>query len=215
MKAIAFNGSARKTGNTATLLQKALEGAAGTGAETELVHLHAHTYKSCISCLSCKKLAGKSYGRCAIKDDLTPLLEKAAEADILILGSPIYFGTETGALRSFMERLLYPFYPYANEPSTLFPRRIQTALIYTMGQPESTHAQLGYNKLFERTSYFMDRVFGPCELFVYGDARLFADPGNYFCPSLDAAKKQAHYEQMFPLECDRAFALGKKMASAR
>jgi len=54
MLAIAMNGSPRKKWNTATLLEKALEGAASQGAETELVHLYDLNYKGCISCFACK-----------------------------------------------------------------------------------------------------------------------------------------------------------------
>jgi multimeric flavodoxin WrbA len=101
MKAIAINGSPRKRWNTATLLRKALAGAKAKGAKTELVHLYDLTYKGCISCFACKKIGGKSYGRCAVKDELTPVLTKAAEAEVLILGSPMYFHTKSGEMRSF------------------------------------------------------------------------------------------------------------------
>ena len=56
MKVIAVNGSPRKTWNTATLLEHALAGAAGSGAETELVHLYDLEFKGCISCFACKKI---------------------------------------------------------------------------------------------------------------------------------------------------------------
>ncbi|XWX63056.1 flavodoxin family protein [Desulfitobacterium sp. AusDCA] len=48
MKVIAINGSPRKNKNTATLLNKALE-----GAETELIHLYDLNYKGCVSCFAC------------------------------------------------------------------------------------------------------------------------------------------------------------------
>lgn len=91
--------------NTATLLEHTLSGARANGADTDLVHLYDRVYKGCISCFACKKIGGKSYGQCAVKDNLTPILNRAIEADVLILGSPIYFFTETGERRSFMERL--------------------------------------------------------------------------------------------------------------
>src|SRR5665647_2434162 len=112
MKIMAVNGSPRKTWNTATLLKKALKGAASQGAETEFFHLYDLNYKGCISCFACKTRGGKSYGRCAVKDDLTPVLKKVEEADSIIFGSPIYFGTATGEMRSFMERLLFPYTTY-------------------------------------------------------------------------------------------------------
>ena len=214
MKAIAFNASPRKNGNTATLLSKALEGAADANAQTAMVHLYDYSFKGCISCLSCKLQAGRSYGRCAVRDELTPLLEQAAEADLLLLGSPVYLGAETGICRAFMERLIYPYHTYAVEPSTLFPRRIRTALFFTTGKPAKDHGDAGYNALFERGRHFMNRALGPCEVFIYDDARLFADPSGYFCPAMDTAKKQRHHEEIFPRECARAFELGKTLAGA-
>ena len=78
MKVMAINGSPRKTWNTATLLKKALKGAASQGAETELVHLYDLNFKGCISCFACKTRGGKSYGTCAVKDDLRPILNRIA-----------------------------------------------------------------------------------------------------------------------------------------
>ena len=136
MKAIAVNGSPRKSWNTATLLKKALQGCRARGAKTEIVHLYDHHYQGCISCFSCKKIGGKSYGRCAQSDELTLILERVAGADILLLGSPFYFHTETGEMRSFMERLLFPHLTYTPTHASIFPRRIPTALVYTMNVTE-------------------------------------------------------------------------------
>jgi multimeric flavodoxin WrbA len=96
MRAIAVNGSPKKNWNTASLLEHALAGAAKDGSETKLVHLYDLDFKGCISCFACKKIGGKSYGRCAVSDGLTPLLKKALEADVLILGTPVTSGLKLG-----------------------------------------------------------------------------------------------------------------------
>jgi len=96
MNVLAINGSPRKHWNTAMLLNKALEGAASQGAETELIHLYDLNYKGCISCFACKLKGGNSYGKCAYQDDLTTVLEKIETADAVILGSPIYLSNVTG-----------------------------------------------------------------------------------------------------------------------
>jgi multimeric flavodoxin WrbA len=80
MKVMAFNGSPRKNWNTATLLQKTLAGAASYGAETELIHLYDLDYKGCISCFACKTIGGKSYGRCAVQDDLAPVFSRIEQS---------------------------------------------------------------------------------------------------------------------------------------
>jgi multimeric flavodoxin WrbA len=135
MKVIAFNGSPRKKWNTAILLEKALEGARSKRAETEMIHLYDLNFKGCVSCFACKTIGGRSYGKCAVKDDLRAVLEKVETADALLVGSPVYFGSATGEVRSFMERLLFPYLVYASPPQSLFPRKIDTGFIYTMNAP--------------------------------------------------------------------------------
>ena len=109
MKLMAFNGSPRKKKwNTVTLLEHALKGAASVGAETELIQLYDLNYSGCISCFACKKLSRKKDGFCAVKDDLTSVLERIRCADALIIGTPIYFSVETAATRALFERLSFP-----------------------------------------------------------------------------------------------------------
>ena len=122
MKVIGINGRPRKNCNTAKLLENALEGAKSQESETELVHLYDLNYKGCISCFACKLKDGESYGTCALKDDLTPILKKILEVNAIILGSPIYLGTATGEMRSFIERLMFPYLVYDTQRSTLFPK---------------------------------------------------------------------------------------------
>lgn len=214
MKAIAFNGSPRRGRNTASLLTHALEGAKSAGAETELLHLYDYDYRGCVSCFACKRLGGPSYGRCAVRDALTPLLDRAAGADVLLLGSPMYFGTETGLMRAFMERLLFPFYTYAEAPLTLAPRAIRTALFYTMSVPETMHDQIGYTSLFNRDKSFFERIFGSCEVFLATQTLQFEKPENYFCPAVDTQGRLKRHEEVFPAECRKAFELGRRLASS-
>lgn len=110
MKICAINGSPRKRGNTARLLSWALDGVknAREDAETELINLYDLSFTGCRSCFSCKRVNGPSYGRCAVKDDLAPVLGKLADADGVILGSPVYFMGLSGMMRCFLERWLYP-----------------------------------------------------------------------------------------------------------
>ena len=98
MKILACNGSPRKNWNTATLLGHALEGAASQGADIELIHLYDLTFKGCVSCFSCRRKDSQNYGQCAIKDELTSVLHRAAAADAIILGSPLYLGTATSQM---------------------------------------------------------------------------------------------------------------------
>ena len=76
MKLLAFNGSPRKKWNTATLLAHAIQGASAEGAKAELIHLYDIDFKGCTSCFACKRIGGKSYGHCAVKDDSNRYLQR-------------------------------------------------------------------------------------------------------------------------------------------
>ena len=93
------------------MLEQAIQGAADAGAETELIHLYDYEFKGCMSCFACKLKNSMCSGVCAIRNSILPVLEKAHEADILVMGSPVYFSYPTGVLRSFMERLFFPLIP--------------------------------------------------------------------------------------------------------
>ena len=216
MKCLAFNGSPRKTGNTATLLGKALEGAASKGAQTTLVHLYDLAYSGCRSCMGCKTKGGKSYGHCAIKDDLSPILGSIQEADAILLGSPIYFWAVTGEMKSFMERLMYPFYRYVQEDDplpTLFPKKIPTAFIYTMGVPERRMEDLGYRQAIALNEMFMGRIFGKAESMVSCDTCLVDDYTKIDQTRFDPAEKAARKEATFPQEGRKAFEMGVRLAA--
>lgn len=214
MKALAVNGSPRKKWNTALLLEQALAGAGSKGADTELVHLYDLAYTGCISCFSCKLLGGKSYGRCAVQDGLTPLLEKAAAADVLVLGSPIYFGAESGMMRSFLERLLFPFAVYAPGFPSLYTGKVRAALIYTMNITEEALAANSQAKLMERSAASVARLLGNCETLAVCETYQFEDYSKYMSTLWDPEAKARRRKEVFPRDLERAFALGARLADA-
>ena len=208
MKLIAINGSPRKDKNTATLLKRALEGAASQGAETELIHLYDQNYKGCISCFACKLKNGKSYGKCAVKDDLTPILEKVANADAIILGSPIYFGAVTGEMRSFIERFMFPYLVYDKSYSSIFEREIPTGFIYTMNVTNEQMKNVGYEQGLKFVENSMERLFGSFESLIVNDTYQFDDYSKYVVTSFDEKKKAQVREEQFPKDCKNAFDMG-------
>lgn len=212
MKVIAINGSPRKRWNTGTLLDKALEGAASRGAQTELVHLYDLDYKGCISCFACKTIDGPSYGRCAVKDGLTPLLQKIGEADAMILGSPIYYGTVTGEMRSFMERLFFPYMTYTDPPESLFPRKIPTGFIYTLGATEELARERGFHHHFDLNEMVLRIIFGESESLMSYDTYQFEDYDRVYAPRFDPEKKTKRRAEVFPADCRKAFDMGKRFA---
>ena len=212
-KVIAINGSPRKTWNTAQLLEYALKGAESVGAETDIIHLYDLDYKGCTSCFSCKLVGGKSYGKCALKDELTPILEKILSADALILGSPIYVGTATGEMRSFLERLLYPYIVYDPERSSLFTKKMATGFIYTMGADESRVKEMGYESQFRLTATILERIFGPSEWFMVTDTLQFDDYTKYVSSAFDPEARARQHRNVFPKECKKAFDMGKRLGN--
>lgn len=208
---IAINGSPRKNGNTAELLKSALEGAASVGAKTEIVNLYDLNFKGCVSCFACKLKGSKSYGKCAYKDELTPVLEKIEKADALVLGSPIYFGNVTGEMRSFIERFLFQYLIYDANYSSLNTNKIPTAFIYTMNVPESIMNEFGYPATLGTLEHYMRRNFGECEAFYATDTKQFDDYSKYVCEAFDPEHKAKRKAEEFPKDIQRAFELGKKL----
>jgi multimeric flavodoxin WrbA len=214
MYVIAINGSSRKEWNTATMLKKALEGASSRETKTELVHLYDLNYTGCKSCFACKTRGGTSYGRCAVKDDLSPVLKKVEEADALILGSPIYFGTVSGQMKSFMERLLFAFLTYTNPPASLFPKKIQTGLIYTMNITEEQVNAFGLAPHFKNNERVMKLIFGSAESLYSYDTYQFDDYAKVVADRFDPEKKLQRHKEVFPKDCEKAFQMGVRFVDA-
>jgi multimeric flavodoxin WrbA len=210
MKVMAFNGSPRKSWNTATVLDHALRGAASEGAETELIHLYEYDYKGCHSCFACKLKGGKNYGHCAVSDDLKPLLKKAEDADAIFLGSPIYFGMPTGEMRSFLERLMFQYLVYDAERSTLFPRKMPVGLIYTMNVGAENMSRVGYDRTLNGTEMALRRIFGSAESLFVNDTYQFDDYAKYETSAFDEAAKAKRRLEVFPEDCRQAFAMGAR-----
>ncbi len=212
MKVMAFNGSPRKKNwNTVTLLNNALRGAKSAGADTELVQLYDLSFSGCVSCFSCKKLSRKEDGVCAVKDDLTAVLGRVKHADALIIGTPVYYCAESASTRALLERLCFPYLKYDPERPSLFPRRIKTALIYTMGNPAEILEIIGSK--FEMTKMLLEIHFGSCELLLATDTLQYSDYDKFESKMFDKAAKYKRHAEVFPEDCKRAFELGVRMAS--
>lgn len=212
MKVLAFNGSPRKNGNTATILNNALEGASSQGAEIEFIHLYDINYKGCISCFACKRIGGKCYGKCAVNDDLMPILKKAKEADVIILGSSIYLGIVTGEMRSFIERLIYPYLVYDENHSTLFKKKIPTGFIYTLGVTESRMKTMGYDQQANLNEMLMKNIFGGISEYLFvNDTYQFDDYSKYVSTAFSQEEKEKRRKEEFPNDCKKAFDMGVRL----
>jgi len=211
MKVIAINGSPRKKWNTHMLLENCLNGAKESGAEIELINLYDITFKGCASCFACKR-KGVIIDKCAIKDDLESVLQRICECDALVLGSPVYFSSITGEMRSFLERLIFPYSSYEGKPSS-FRKTIKTAFIYTMNAPAFALPFIGYNKHFKGNKKLMERVFGNCENLIVTSTYQFDDYSKYAMTFFSGEKRLKRRETVFVKDCEKAYLLGKKLCS--
>lgn len=213
MKFYLINGSNRKKYNTAKLLDAVAEGITDEleqqdkTAKVEIIDLYTLDYKGCKSCLHCKKIDGKYYGTCPIKDDLNELLTKLWSCDALILGSPIYFRNVTGQMRCFLERLLFPKFVYGDE--SLANPKI-TAMLYDMNVSEEISNE-NYNHIYDDIEDFLKYTFKlkPYSLKAY-DTYQFKDYSLYK-HNFDEKAKRKQLEEQFPKDLEEAYKLGVRL----
>jgi len=102
MKVVAFNGSARKDGNTAILIKEVFKELEIEGIKTELVQLAGQKISGCTACYKCFSQKNQ---QCAIADDkVNAYIAKMVDADAIILGSPTYFADCTALMHALIER---------------------------------------------------------------------------------------------------------------
>ena len=102
MKVLVINGSPHLHGCTATALDEVIGVLNAEGIETELVQVGNKDIRGCISCGTCEKK-----GRCVFDDLVNETAKKLEEADGLLVGSPVYYGSPNGTVLSFLDRLFY------------------------------------------------------------------------------------------------------------
>ena len=102
MKVLIINGSPRKEGNTAVALDEVRKTLEAEGIETETVHVGHKDIHGCIACGKCKET-----GKCVFSDIVNEVAPKFAEADGLVIGSPVYYASPAGTMLSFLDRLFY------------------------------------------------------------------------------------------------------------
>lgn len=123
VKVVAFNGSARKDGNTAMLLNRVLRVLKAEGLETELVQLAGEQVHGCNACRTCYATKNK---RCVIEDDkVNEYIQKMLDADGIILGSPVYFSMMTPELKALIDRAGY----VARANDDMFKRKVGAAVV--------------------------------------------------------------------------------------
>lgn len=140
MKAIAICGSPRQDGNTELLLRRCLEKIGADGIETEYIGLRGKTIHGCTACAKCGQTKD---GTCAIKnDDFHAVFEAMQSADIIVVGSPVYFGSATPEMMALLDRAGY----VSRNNGNMFSRKL--------GGPVVVARRAGHNFTFAQLLYW-------------------------------------------------------------
>ena len=138
MKAIAICGSPRENGNTERLLRRCLQGLQAKGMDTELVALRDKNISPCGACGTCTK---QKNGECAIDDDFADVFAAMRKADVIVVGSPVYFGSATPEIMALLDRAGY----VSRANGNLLSRKIGGPVVVARRAGQNfTYAQLLY-----------------------------------------------------------------------
>jgi len=141
MKVVAFNGSPRKEGNTASLIKHVLEELEKEGIETETVQVGGKSINGCTACTKCFENKDR---KCVIdKDIVNDCIEKMFEADGIILASSTYFADLTPELKALIDRA--GFVAIAN--GEIFKRKVGAAVV-AVRRAGAVHAFDSINHFF-------------------------------------------------------------------
>ena len=133
MKIVSLLGSPRSQGNSTAITRRFQDTAANLGAEVRTFELNRLVYRGCQGCCACKN----SLDHCILDDDLTEVLNAVAEADVVVLASPVYYGDVSAQLKGFIDRTysyLKPDYISNPVPSRLTPKKL--LFVLTQGNPD-------------------------------------------------------------------------------
>jgi multimeric flavodoxin WrbA len=124
MKAVAFNGSARKNGNTAILLNLVLDELRAEQVGTEMIQMAGERISGCIACYQCLKNKDR---KCAVKSDrVNEYIQKMREADVILLGSPVYIADVAANMKALLERATLVCRANGND---MFRRKLGAAVV--------------------------------------------------------------------------------------
>ncbi len=141
MKVIAFNGSARKDGNTAILIKQAFTELEKEGIETEMMQLSGQKIRGCVACYKCFENKDQ---RCSVKNDVVnDCIEKMLQADGIILASPTYFADVSSELKALIDRAGL----VARANDDMFRRKVGAAVV-AVRRAGSIHAFDSINHFF-------------------------------------------------------------------
>ena len=141
MKVVAFNGSGRKDGNTAILLNLVLDELKNEGIQTELIQLAGETLSGCIACYRCRENKDQ---KCAfVKDWFNEYFARLQDAEGILLGSPTYVSDMTANMKALIERSAI----VSRNNGNLLKRKVGAAVI-AVRRAGATHVLSSINYFF-------------------------------------------------------------------
>ena len=215
MNVVVINASPRKRANTAQLCKKVADGARDNGADVEYFDLYSYDFKGCMSCFSCHLKKNFENPLCFWRDDLKEILKTCLNADAIVLGTPIYYGSISSYAQAFLERLLFAADTYlidedGNRVSKI-KKEVKTAMIYTMNVPKEMDYFNGEDQLAIMRGY-LSAIFGECEALYAYDTKQFKQYSAYVNNMFDAEHNEETEKTQFPKDLEKAYELGQRIS---
>ena len=108
---------------------------------------------------------------------------------------------------------MYPYLTSTNPPQSLFPKKINTAFIYTMNRNEEQMKEMGWDRHLGLNERVLRMLFGASESLFSFDTMHVEDYSKIVADAVDTAKKAQTRKEVFPLDCEKAFEMGAKFAT--
>ncbi len=112
MKVLLINGSPHENGTTFRALSEVSSALNANGIETEIITVGNKEITGCKACAACVKL-----GKCVKDDIVNEIIPKIEQADGVVVGSPVYYASLSGTLKSFLDRVFFAKKWFANKPA--------------------------------------------------------------------------------------------------
>ncbi len=164
-KVLIFNGSPRKKGNTATLIEEFTKALSETDTEFEIFNLHQMNINPCRFCNWCVNNNALS---CVQKDDMNDLYPKLIESEEIVLASPIYWFNISAQMKLFIDRL---YALHGKEGFALTKKKFANILVYGDSNPDSSGVNNAIGSLSDMIKYMNSEIVGT----VHGSAYTIGD----------------------------------------
>ena len=159
MKVVVFNGSPKKNGNTYTAIKAVANELEKENIEVEIIHVGNKMIHGCLACNGCSRNMNE---RCVIEnDDVNEWIQKMKEADGIILGSPVYYSSIAGTMKSFLDRAFY----VASSNKSMLRHKVGTSVVAVRRSGgvqvfDQLNNYINYSEMLMPTSNYWNVAYG-------------------------------------------------------